>query len=112
MIGRAMGYNVRIVMPRNVYPEIPRALAVYGADVHWVTTDEGVTGAMSVARKMADDTAASCSTSSATRKRPRTLHVSRPGDPRRRAPGGCLRRGFLHGVKGVKVIEALRYPDR
>jgi [CysO sulfur-carrier protein]-thiocarboxylate-dependent cysteine synthase len=56
MIGRAMGYNVRIVMPRNVYPEIPRALAVYGADVHWVTTDEGVTGAMSVARKMADET--------------------------------------------------------
>ena len=56
MIGRAMGYHVRIVMPRNVYPEIPRALEVYGADVHWVTTDEGVTGAMAVARKMADDT--------------------------------------------------------
>lgn len=55
MIGRALGYNVRIVMPENVYPEIPRSLAVYGADVHWVPTEAGVTGAMEVARKMAAD---------------------------------------------------------
>ena len=55
MIGRAMGYHARIVMPRNVYPEIPRTLAVYGADVHWVPAEDGVTGAMRVARKMADD---------------------------------------------------------
>lgn len=54
MIGRAMGYNARIVMPENVYPEIPRALAVYGADVHWVPAEEGVTGAMRIAREMAD----------------------------------------------------------
>ena len=38
-----------------MYPEIPRALAVYGADVHWVPADDGVTGAMAVARKMAAD---------------------------------------------------------
>ena len=55
MIGRAMGYHARIVMPENVYPEIPRALAVYGADVHWVPTADGVTGAMTVARQMAAD---------------------------------------------------------
>ncbi|MDP9237648.1 MAG: cysteine synthase family protein [Chloroflexota bacterium] len=55
MIGRAMGYGVRIVMPENVYPEIPRALGVYGADVHWVSAETGVTGAMAVARKMAED---------------------------------------------------------
>jgi cysteine synthase B len=42
-------------MPRNVYPEIPRALGVYGADVVWVSAEEGVTGAMAVARKMATD---------------------------------------------------------
>ncbi len=54
MIGRAMGYHARIVMPENVYPEIPRALAVYGAEVHWVPAEEGVTGAMRVAREMAD----------------------------------------------------------
>ncbi|HXK33271.1 MAG TPA: cysteine synthase family protein [Dehalococcoidia bacterium] len=53
MIGRALGYNARIVMPENIYPEIPRMLAVYGADVHWVPASEGVTGAMRVAREMA-----------------------------------------------------------
>ena len=55
MIGKAMGYRARIVMPRNVYPEIPRTLAVYDAEVHWVPAEEGVTGAMAVARKMAED---------------------------------------------------------
>jgi len=53
MIGRAMGYHVRVVMPENVYPEIPRALGVYGADVHWVPAADTVTGAMAVARTMA-----------------------------------------------------------
>jgi len=55
MIGRAMGYRTRIVMPENVYPEIPRTLGVYGAEVHWVPAGEGVTGAMAVARRMAAD---------------------------------------------------------
>ncbi len=31
MVGSASGYDVRIVMPENVYPEIPRAVEVYGA---------------------------------------------------------------------------------
>ena len=55
MIGRAMGYGTRIVMPENVYPEIPRALGVYGAEVIWVSGDAGVTGAIAVARQMAQD---------------------------------------------------------
>jgi cysteine synthase B len=55
MIAKAMGYRARIVMPENVYPEIPRALAVYGADVHTVSAEAGVTGAMLVARQMATD---------------------------------------------------------
>jgi cysteine synthase B len=55
MVGRAMGYHARVVMPRNVYPEIPRMLDVYGADVHWVSAEDGVTGAMDVAKKMAAD---------------------------------------------------------
>ena len=42
MIGRAMGYQTRIVMPENVYPEIPRTLGVYGAEVHWVPAGDGV----------------------------------------------------------------------
>jgi cysteine synthase B len=53
MIGRALGYNARVVMPQNVYPEIPRTLAVYGAAVHWVPAADGVIGAMAVARRMA-----------------------------------------------------------
>ncbi len=53
MIGRAMGYRTRIVMPENVYPEIPRTLGVYGAEVVWVPAEAGVTGAMTVARTMA-----------------------------------------------------------
>jgi cysteine synthase B len=53
MIGRALGYRAKIVMPENVWPEIPRALEVYGAEVHWVPAESGVTGAMDVARKMA-----------------------------------------------------------
>lgn len=53
MIGRAMGYRARIVMPENVYPEIPRTLGVYGADVHWVPAEQGVSGAMTLARQMA-----------------------------------------------------------
>jgi cysteine synthase B len=54
MIGRALGYDVRIVMPENVYPEIPRALAVYGAAVEWVAADQGVRRAIEVARARAE----------------------------------------------------------
>lgn len=55
MVGRALGYDVRIVMPENVYPEIPRALAVYGAPVEWVPAGEGVTRAIAVARERASN---------------------------------------------------------
>jgi cysteine synthase B len=53
MIGRAMGYRARIVMPENVYPGIPRTLEVYGAEVEWVPAEAGVTGAISLARTIA-----------------------------------------------------------
>jgi cysteine synthase len=54
MVGRALGYGVRIVMPENVYPEIPRAIAVYGAEVEWVPGDQGVRRAIEVARARAE----------------------------------------------------------
>lgn len=54
MIGRSLGYDVRIVMPENVFPEIPRALAVYGATVEWVPADQGVKRAIEVARAQAE----------------------------------------------------------
>jgi len=53
MVGRALGYDVRIVMPENVYPEIPRALAAYGPAVEWVPGDQGVRRAIDVARERA-----------------------------------------------------------
>ncbi len=54
MIGRALGYDVRVVMPENVFPEIPRTLAVYGATVERVPADQGVRQAIEVAREQAE----------------------------------------------------------
>src|SRR4030042_4058504 len=42
MVGRARGYKVRVVMPENVGPEIPRMLAAYGATVEWIPTEKGM----------------------------------------------------------------------
>jgi cysteine synthase B len=55
MIGRALGYDVRIVMPENVFPEIPRTLAVYGALVEWVSVEQGVRRAIEIARDRAKE---------------------------------------------------------
>lgn len=53
MVGSASGYDVRIVMPENVYPEIPRAIEVYGATIEWVSADHGVKRAIEVAKERA-----------------------------------------------------------
>ena len=53
MAGRASGYDVRIVMPENVYPEIPRAIEVYGASIEWVPGEHGVKRAIEVAQEQA-----------------------------------------------------------
>lgn len=53
MVGRARGYSIRVVMPENVYPEIPRTLSAYGAAVEQIPADQGVRGAMEGAREMA-----------------------------------------------------------
>lgn len=53
MVGRSRGYKVRVVMPENVYPEIPRTLAAYGASVEQIPAENGVRGAMEIAREMA-----------------------------------------------------------
>ena len=53
MIGRALRYDVRIVTPENVFPEIPRALQVYGAAVEWVPAEAGVRRAIEVAKERA-----------------------------------------------------------
>jgi cysteine synthase B len=55
MMGRALGHHVRIVIPENVFPEIPRTLAAYGAEIHWVSGELGVKRAIEVARQTAAD---------------------------------------------------------
>jgi len=55
MVGRALGHHVRIVIPENVFPEIPRTLEAYGAEVQWVSGDLGVKRAIDVARQIAAD---------------------------------------------------------
>ena len=53
MIGRALRYDVHIVTPENVFPEIPRTLQVYGAAVEWVPAEAGVRRAIEVAKERA-----------------------------------------------------------
>ncbi len=53
MVGRALGHEVRIVMPENVFLEIPRTLAAYGAQIQWVPGELGVRRAIDVAREIA-----------------------------------------------------------
>jgi cysteine synthase len=54
MVGRALGYHVRVVIPENVFPEIPRSLAAYGAEITWVPSELGVKRAIELAREIAD----------------------------------------------------------
>jgi cysteine synthase B len=54
MVGRALGYHVRIVMPENVFPEIPRTATAFGAEITWVSGGVGMTRAIELAREIAD----------------------------------------------------------
>ncbi len=54
MAGAALNHPVRIVIPRNVFPEIPQAMAVYGAAVEWVPAEDGVRRAIEMARATAE----------------------------------------------------------
>ncbi|MPZ22173.1 MAG: pyridoxal-phosphate dependent enzyme [Dehalococcoidia bacterium] len=55
MIGNAAGYRATIVMPRNVYPEIPEILHAYGATIIWTEMEQGVHGAIGSARRLAGE---------------------------------------------------------
>jgi [CysO sulfur-carrier protein]-thiocarboxylate-dependent cysteine synthase len=51
MIGRRLGYPVKVFVPESVFPEIGVLLHVYGAEVIWTSAEEGVRGAMEAARR-------------------------------------------------------------
>src|SRR5947209_6652635 len=42
MIGRLLGYHVRVVVPENVFPEIGHLLGAYGATIDWVPAEHGM----------------------------------------------------------------------
>jgi len=54
MIGRRLGYPVRVVAPDTIYPGVARMLRMYGADVDWVAGARGIERAMDRAREMAE----------------------------------------------------------
>jgi S-sulfo-L-cysteine synthase (O-acetyl-L-serine-dependent) len=53
MLGAAMDFPVKLVMPRNVSPERKRILQAYGASVEWTEPDQGSDGAIRRAQEMA-----------------------------------------------------------
>jgi S-sulfo-L-cysteine synthase (O-acetyl-L-serine-dependent) len=53
MLGAALGFPVRLVMPKNVSPERKRIVNAYGAQVEWTDPDLGADGAIRRAQEMA-----------------------------------------------------------
>jgi [CysO sulfur-carrier protein]-thiocarboxylate-dependent cysteine synthase len=53
MVGRALGHPVRIVMPENVPPEIPQLVASFGGELTWVPAEQGIAGAIELAKHLA-----------------------------------------------------------
>ena len=58
MVGRLMGYKVKVVMPENVSPERTQLLHAYGAEIHYSPAEGGSNTAALMAQEMAegDDT--------------------------------------------------------
>ena len=52
MVGAALGYRVRLVMPTNVSDERKTTIAAYGAEIVYSDAQEGSDGAIRVARAM------------------------------------------------------------
>ncbi|MBI2912938.1 MAG: cysteine synthase family protein [Chloroflexi bacterium] len=53
MVGRVRGYQVRVVMPENVAPEIMSTLSAFGAGVERVPAGQGMRKAIDLARELA-----------------------------------------------------------
>jgi cysteine synthase B len=55
MVGAALGYRVRLVMPTNVSDERKTMIAAYGAEIVYSDAQEGSDGAILLARRMHDE---------------------------------------------------------
>ncbi len=53
MMGRALGFNVRVVMPENVFAEIPHVIEAFGGEVVWVRAERGMHTAILAAQELA-----------------------------------------------------------
>jgi [CysO sulfur-carrier protein]-thiocarboxylate-dependent cysteine synthase len=54
MVGKQKGYNVKVVIPRQVAPSIKDILELYEAEVVWCEPVAGMKGAIDLAREHAD----------------------------------------------------------
>jgi cysteine synthase B len=52
MMGRLLGHKVKVCVPETVFPEIPRLLLAYGAEVVWVPAPLGIKSALEEARRL------------------------------------------------------------
>jgi cysteine synthase len=71
MMGRQLGYQVKVVVPENVFPEIAGLLQVYGAEITWVPAEHGIKRAMEIARELAARHGWYCLDQFANRENPR-----------------------------------------
>jgi cysteine synthase B len=55
VIGRRLGYRVRVVVPENVFPAIAELMRAYGAEITWSPANRGIRGAREIARQIAAD---------------------------------------------------------
>jgi cysteine synthase B len=53
MMGRALGFRLQVVMPTNIFPEIPRVLETFGGAAEWVAAEEGMEAAIRRAQDLA-----------------------------------------------------------
>lgn len=55
MMGRQLGFPVKVVIPENVSPERIQLLQLYGAEIEFSDGDKGTNGAVEVARNIGSD---------------------------------------------------------
>lgn len=54
VVGRRLGYRVRVVVPANVFPAIAELMRAYAAEISWSPPEGGIRVARDLARQQAD----------------------------------------------------------
>ena len=53
VVGQALEYRVRVVVPSNVFPAIAELMRAYGAEITWSPAEQGIRGARELAQQLA-----------------------------------------------------------